>query len=283
MLLIASLLFSIVTVANAQMRVFTPADMEKGIVCDKQRFRVAYEMTFVVDTTRTPYIPEKETMILQIGKSTSLFFSYPSFRSDSILNDDFAKNASQATINEHLSHVDCGRIYWSLYKNYPKKGTFTLLDAIGMDRYSCTESLKLPEWKIIADSTKTILGYSCHLATAIYKGRKWSAWYAEDIPLSEGPWKLCGLPGLILSAYDAQHQYIFAANGMEQIKGDENIFYKGAKFEPINKEMLNKIYIRYNADPLGYMNSNPNHHVTVTDKDGNPTKPSPIAYNPIER
>jgi GLPGLI family protein len=194
-----------------------------------------------------------------------------------------SKGASDAKINEHLSQVDPGKIYWSLYKNYPDKGTYTLLDAVGMDRYCCSEKQTLPDWKIVADSTKTILGYTCHLATAIYKGRKWSAWYAEDIPLSEGPWELCGLPGLILSACDAQRQYVFGAVGMEQIKGDANIFYKGGKYEPIDKKMLNKVYARYNADPVGYINNNPNHHVTVTDKDGNPYKPTAIPYNPIER
>lgn len=55
----------------------------------------------------------------------------------------------------------------------------------------------------IADSTKNILGYDCVMATAHYHGRDWTAWFTPDIPLPEGPWKLTGLPGLILEASES--------------------------------------------------------------------------------
>ena len=44
------------------------------------------------------------------------------------------------------------------------------------------------------DSTKQVLGYTCQLATARFRGRLWYAWFTLDIPIDNGPWKLGGLP-----------------------------------------------------------------------------------------
>ena len=55
-------------------------------------------------------------------------------------------------------------------------------------------------WTVEMDSVKTVAGYECHLATTHFRGRDWRVWFTLDIPLSLGPWKLSGLPGLILAA-----------------------------------------------------------------------------------
>lgn len=39
----------------------------------------------------------------------------------------------------------------------------------------------------------------CFKATTVYKNQHIEAWYCPDIPISDGPWKLGGLPGLIIS------------------------------------------------------------------------------------
>ena len=62
------------------------------------------------------------------------------------------------------------------------------------------------------------------LATADFRGRRWTAWFATDIPISDGPWKLGGLPGLILEAYDKGHQYTFTAVGLERVAEEPIVF-----------------------------------------------------------
>lgn len=62
------------------------------------------------------------------------------------------------------------------------------------------------------------------LATADFRGRHWTAWFATDIPVSDGPWKLGGLPGLILEAYDKGHQYTFTAVGLERVAEEPIVF-----------------------------------------------------------
>jgi len=62
----------------------------------------------------------------------------------------------------------------------------------------------LPEidWALIAES-KMIDTLSCQKAIGKFRGRTYTAWYAKEIPVAAGPWKLHGLPGLIVEAEDS--------------------------------------------------------------------------------
>lgn len=63
--------------------------------------------------------------------------------------------------------------------------------------YRVKEPMNSIEWKI-GNQTKSILGYTCQKATAHFRGRNYTAWFTHEIPVSYGPWKFNGLPGLIL-------------------------------------------------------------------------------------
>lgn len=56
-------------------------------------------------------------------------------------------------------------------------------------------------WKIL-NETKEISGYQCQKATVNFRGRNYIAWFTNKVPTPFGPWKLYGLSGLILEAYD---------------------------------------------------------------------------------
>jgi len=57
-------------------------------------------------------------------------------------------------------------------------------------------------WKIIPNSEKRILGFSCQRAEATFRGSKIVAYFTIEIPSVFGPEKFGGLPGLILEVYD---------------------------------------------------------------------------------
>ncbi|WP_372472848.1 GLPGLI family protein [Capnocytophaga sp. ARDL2] len=53
------------------------------------------------------------------------------------------------------------------------------------------------KWKL-TDKYKEIESLTCRKAIGEFNGRTYEAWYAIDLPISIGPWKLFGLPGIIL-------------------------------------------------------------------------------------
>ncbi len=71
------------------------------------------------------------------------------------------------------------------------------------------------EWKV-QNLEKSIHGILCKQATTFFKGRNYTAWFAPTLLISNGPWKLGGLPGLILEAYDDEMQWKLTFDSMEQ-------------------------------------------------------------------
>lgn len=62
---------------------------------------------------------------------------------------------------------------------------------------------------------KTIGNFECNQATTTFRGRNYIAWYTPDIPLPYGPWKLHGLPGIILEAYDSNKEIFWYFKSIE--------------------------------------------------------------------
>lgn len=85
-------------------------------------------------------------------------------------------------------------------------------DFYGATSYFYEEPIPEFNWKIsnqeVAD---TILGYPCKVAECHFRGRHWKAWYAEELPMPYGPWKFCGLPGMILKITDSSGAQKFTA------------------------------------------------------------------------
>ena len=65
------------------------------------------------------------------------------------------------------------------------------------------------DWEIKRESKK-ISNFLCFKAITQFRGRKYEAWFAPEIPIPAGPWKLHGLPGLILEAQDSTTNYKYS-------------------------------------------------------------------------
>lgn len=113
---------------------------------------------------------------------------------------------------------------------------------------------KTPKINWILDTiTKQIGNYKAHKATGFFRGRHYTAWYTLDIPLPYGPWKLQGLPGLILEAYDKDKEmYIYFKSieyptssnvTIKQIVWPKDIEHKWKSLSDF-KTRLDKIYER---------------------------------------
>lgn len=275
----ALLLISNVTFAQT-IRIFDMTALKNPTPIDTLLFTVQYHTLMVPDTDK-PDKSVEETMMLRVGKILSEYYSYTTFIADSVLSADFAAGASQQTINEHLSQFGLGNISYKIYKNYPK-GKLTMLDRIVMDNFKVEEPMPKIDWTITAD-TATVCGYHCKKATTRFLGRDYEAWFAPEIARSDGPWKLQGLPGLILKAHDAQKHYQFIATGIEQAKKLSVIGFPSNSRRTVSRKELNLLQKRFNADPQAYIKAtSPNVKVTVKDDAGNVVKKMSNPYNPIE-
>lgn len=89
-------------------------------------------------------------------------------------------------------------------------GRQTVYDYFAEGLYRYTEPIEEFVWAVSEDSTATILGYECVMAQTDYHGRSWKVWFSPEIPVCDGPWKLHGLPGMILKADSADTIHIEA-------------------------------------------------------------------------
>ena len=268
------------TVANAQITITSEPSSVTPI--DDVQFIAQYEMSFIQDTLNTENVLE-ETMMLKVGKKTSMFYSYTRFVTDSLMLAEMRNNEGRFLQRRQFgSNNNHGHINYKIFKNHPDTKV-TTLEHIGSSRFVCEEENERPEWQLLPD-TATILTYLCRKATCNFKGREYTVWYAPEIPRSEGPWKLHGLPGLILKAEDSRGHYAFECTGLFNGQPDEKIEFGADNYEPVSRRTLNRTYERYVADPVGFItSSSPNVRIIIKSEDGQDAKnPKNIPYNPIE-
>ena len=136
-----------------------------------------------------------------------------------------------------------------------------------------TWSGKGPIWEAhcwITDSTKNILWYECIKASTDYHGRRWEAWFAPEIPVQNGPWKLEGLPGLILEASDDGGKYTFTATGIQETTKPIIPVYRTDEYEKTDRKGFYKSKRAFIDNPLGSINSQLGGGVRVSANSGNP-------------
>lgn len=79
---------------------------------------------------------------------------------------------------------------------------------------------KIPKinWEIKSKFKDSILNFNCTKAIGKFRGRVYTVWFTQEIPVKFGPWKLQGLPGLILKAEDNLKKVLFFATKIESTK-----------------------------------------------------------------
>lgn len=115
------------------------------------------------------------------------------------------------------------------------------------DAFIVKEDWLAINWKI-ETATKKIGKYTATKATGSFRGRDYTAWFTYDIPVPFGPWKLHGLPGLILEAEDSEKMMRFYVTEIKIPYNTEEII----KVPTAAKELTLKeeAYMQDNFDDL---------------------------------
>lgn len=85
---------------------------------------------------------------------------------------------------------------------------YLFMDDYLKNEYLAYEEPLTQDWNITTD-TATHSGLLSYKATCQYGGRDWTAWYAPEVSIPEGPYKFYGLPGLIVKLNSDDGDYLF--------------------------------------------------------------------------
>ena len=175
---------------------------------------VKYQFTHIYDTLN-PKSPDIKEMSLFIGKNSSKYVE------DRIYNSvmpivTVATNSEYSELSEQLNSLNNQSL--GIYKNYGES-RISIVDIVKENLSLIEEDLDVINWKITTIS-KDIKGFKCLKAVGDYKGRTYEAWFCKDYPYSTGPWKLGGLPGLIIEASDLKNQVEFSFIGYEKLSAN---------------------------------------------------------------
>lgn len=239
-----------------------------------EEMEFVYDYRCCVDTTGSLEDNiSSDNMLLQIGPDgLSKFSSYKNLTVDSILMRSTQEQIADAAIEGRLSTGE----FMTIYKNYPA-GRLTHTEKICQDWFRYDEDMPRLDWEL-TDSVATVLGYECHSARCEFRGREWTVLYTEDIPLMDGPWKLHGLPGLIMKASDEKRHYTFECIGIKSKANRPITIYK-VPFNTTDRKGYYGARHRYEINPYAYFEATTGGHITVTDDAGNP---SLDVYDPME-
>lgn len=185
---------------------------------DKVRLSCLYQCQYQLDSLSPTQTTER--MRLQIGQNISRFESLNSRLRDSLISEVKLQPGQRGPVHFNASGLPTTRYFTTfrqLVYKIPAQQTTLVYDRIGATKYWYQEPQQGMAWQITPE-TQEIAGYQCQRAVTQYAGRSWVAWFAKDIPVSDGPYTFSGLPGLIVRVEDARHQYRFELLGLSRPK-----------------------------------------------------------------
>ena len=210
-----------------------------------QTSRFVYQVTMKSDSTDKANATI-ETARLDISPEKSLFYGEGRIKRDSVMQRmretrNFDRNAMQ-NLRSSIDYI----VEKDLIKNITYFKT-----RLGRDQYTYEEDRKM-DWKILPETVK-IGEYEAQKAETTFAGRKWYAWFTQDIPFQDGPYKFKGLPGLIVKVEDANGDYSFDLQQSKKISEFPNFDNRGGnpiKVKRIDFEKQEKLYRK---DPVSFV------------------------------
>ena len=201
-------------------------------------------------------LPTRREAILQTQKDKSIYIrkltSSNHYVSDeeAIKNSPFKQNNPDEVSKHYIIRPEVKNDDY--YFNDTKNKRFTYTETLGGNMFLVVDDLKI-KWEI-SKETKTIASYKTYKAITKFRGRTWEAWFAPKLAYPYGPWKLHGLPGLILEAYDESRKYTYTATQIYDNENNLSIDLKKIpeitlrKYTEMYKEYYDNIFSK-NPDP----------------------------------
>lgn len=227
-----------------------------SVTAQKAQIKVAYDVEAPSLSTKTQ---RPSQMVLLTGKDGSYYYNSMSQYVDSMNSTPNGKSKlREIQMKAWMVQGPEGISFDMTRGNAPHKKIHTYIikdenNSIVYNKWAnepgyYTEPKTEQQWTIVEDSTQNILGYECIMATMDYHGRKWKAWFSPEIPISDGPWKFRGLPGLILKAEDSNKLFHFTATGLENVDTNLPTLYMKNDYKKVDRQSALRDHEHYLAN-----------------------------------
>lgn len=218
---------------------------------DKSKIVVVYQYSCKTQDAEGNDITDSKKLVLQVGDKVNRCYSYQQY----LKQFEPEKVADEMKYLEAIASEDYA-VVPDVWTNYPE-GKTTTREYIFPNLYEATGKKFDIEWNLL-DETAEKYGYSCNAAECDFHGKKWKVYYTEEIPTTAGPWKLGGLPGLIVYAQDAEGINEFALETLENIVTPIQIDIEPTAVKVAEKKMIdfrNSVYAdpKYMKDQFHYL------------------------------
>ncbi|MGL5790362.1 MAG: GLPGLI family protein [Bacteroidales bacterium] len=254
-----------------------PRNISKMTLVDQGNIRVLYALNAKDIKDRETY---DDLQRLDIGSKMSKYYSFFVYNCDSLVTE-YRRSNPKAQTSPTWTGVKGKDENWSEcyysehYKYYSiNKSEEHARMPMWIRSYKYSEITPVQKWKI-HNETLMICGYLCQRATCNFRGRNYTAWFTKTIPISNGPWKFGGLPGLILKVYDDDKLYTFECVGVENHVISFGVFMFNSKYySNIERSDLLKLQKDIHDDFFKVANA------TIRYNDGKVPEKQP--YHPLE-
>ena len=206
--------------------------------------RIVYDSSLSYEDKHEEQIHTRH--VLQIGRARTKFMTQARFLSDSVFrnrSDRWAVFEAGSFFYQKENPMfaqDC-------YEMDLKAGVMTFTGRLAADDFLYEEKIPEIEWEI-SDSTRVFFGYPCRFAKGRFRGRTYLVWFTEVIPFSAGPWKLQGLPGVILQAEDTEGLMTVVAKGV--LPGSESIYRTRYPYLKVSRKQYRKLQEQMFREPV---------------------------------
>jgi GLPGLI family protein len=231
---------------------------------------ITYVFVHEKDTTKGSK-PYTENMDLYLARNSSWYKSGDKAKADSAMAANF-----KASGNTVINVIPYSKE--ELFMNFAEH-KFFIKNKLSMNNYLMEDSWPAINWKITAE-TIVISGLKCQKALGSWRGRTYSAWFCTELPYHAGPWKLNGLPGLIVEAYDSKKEVVFKFAGFRTLKNSTEIIALPTNVIKTTIPEYNKMVAAFYKDRAGFINGSSGQQVILTSSKSSSTKPG--TNNPLE-
>lgn len=198
--------------------------------CQNKLLNVEYEIYYNTDRPNTQYA---NLYINQDSRETIFRKKKNAKKPDEITKGE--SNEITISYQDKKQNVN--------YFNF-KKDTLLSVENILGEAVLVQESIPKLKWKLI-NETKVIDSIEVSKAVCDFRGRKYTAWYALSYPISAGPWKLHGLPGLIFEVSDETKRFNWLIKKISYENLETNTFHIDKKDLKIT-DIKGYCQLRYN-------------------------------------